>query len=138
MARFRHPKSRSSIVHRAFTSRSLAFTLAKRINDPSKARHFLDLSLSEIGAEVARLTGRPSAYAKSTVVKWERAGQVEPDVRRAYGTLIANRLTALTGRTIGITIEANSPWRVQAWARCDCGAWYPMQRANQKRCDKCR
>src|SRR3990172_5861980 len=92
MARNGHPRSQTRVVQKAFSSRSVAFSspipYLRTLRTPKRARVWLDLSLPELGAEVARLTGRPRPYAKSTVSLWEKTGQVEPDVRRAYGTLI--------------------------------------------------
>lgn len=108
------------------------------IQTPRQARAWLGLSLAEVGREVARLTGRKRAYDKTTVMFWERTRITAAEVRQAYATLMANRLTTLLGRTIGVKLVANSPWHISAWTQCaTCDQWFELHRRSHKRCPQC-
>lgn len=141
MAKKRHSKSKLQGVHKAFKRRSPGFrTPLQRLatlKSARRVREWIDMSLAEMGEHVARLTGRPQPYVKSAVSAWENGSYMDVDIRRAYGILIANKLTALLDREVGVTIEANSPWHVIAWFQCACRKWTPLKRSNQQRCPSC-
>lgn len=110
----------------------------RHVNSPGKVRTWLGLSLADIGREIARLTGRPRAYDKAAVWHWEQGGVMTDEVRQAYGTMVANRLTAQLGRVVGVRLAANSPWTITAWTKCKvCGGWFELRRRNQRRCTDC-
>jgi len=109
------------------------------LRGPKKAREWLGLSLSEVGCEIARLTGRERPFDKRTVSGWEHGKPLSAAVRNAFGVLLANQLTARLGRVVGVRMESNSPWRVTAWAQCrECRTWFHLRRAKQTRCEACR
>jgi hypothetical protein len=111
--------------------------MLRRLKDAKTVRAWLGLSLEEAGRELARLTGREFPYTKQAVAKME-TGRLNSDVIRAYGQLIANRLNAQTERLTGITLVAASAWCITAWQHCaECGQWYPLERATQRRCRRC-
>lgn len=103
------------------------------------AREWIGLSLSEMADEVRRLVGERLAGAvnKQKIDRWEKTNRMPPKVRFAYGTLLANELTDQLGRDVGVSIKANSPWRITAWGWCACGAAVELRRADRKRCPKC-
>ncbi len=112
--------------------------ILRRINSPEKARTWLGHSLADVGREIARLTGRPRPYDKAAVWHWEQGGVMADEVRQAYGTMVANKLTAQLGRVVGVKLVTNSPWVLTAWTKCkDCGGWFELKKRNQKRCDNC-
>lgn len=109
------------------------------IRGAKKARLWLGTTLAKTGAELARLTGRIRPYDRRTVCGWERGKPMAREIMDAYGILIANRLTTVLGRTIGVRLIANSPWHVTAWTKCaTCDKWFELHRAKQLKCDQCR
>jgi hypothetical protein len=108
------------------------------VQTPEKVRAWLGLSLADVGREIARLTKRPRAYDKAAVWHWEQGGVMTDEVRQAYGTMVANKLTVQLGRVVGVKLVANSPWTITAWTKCkDCGEWFELKRRSQKRCANC-
>ena len=104
----------------------------RHVNSPEKVRAWLGLSLADVGREVARLTGRRRAYDKAAVWHWEQGGVMTDEVRQAYGTMVANKLTAQLGRVVGVKLVTNSPWTITAWTRCkDCSEWFELKRRSQ-------
>lgn len=120
-----------------------------RLNDLHKARtlkdarHWLGLSLRQM-ANVMEPQGdrRQSHLSKATIAAWENPrDKRKPNSEqiRQVGVMIANKLTAELGRTIGVKMHVNSPWRIRAYTQCcDCGRWFEMQRDTSKRCKRCR
>ncbi len=110
----------------------------RQVHTPKTARAWLGQSLADVGREIARLTRRLRAFDKAAVWHWEHGGVMASEAREAYGRLIANKLSAMLGRMVGIKLVANSPWTLSAWTQCvDCGAWFELRRRRQKRCDAC-
>ncbi len=110
----------------------------KGIKNAQKARNYLGLSLSELAAELSRLTGK--TVFRQLVCHWE-AGRRKPsaDMLKAYGVLIANRLSDNLGRIVGVKMVVNSPWHVAAWTQCcDCGAWFELCHSLTKHCPRHR
>lgn len=110
----------------------------RAVHSPKQARSWLQLSLAEVGREVARLIARKRAFDKTTVLFWERGGPTSAEVRQAYATLIANQLTQRLARVVAVKLIANSPWHITAWTQCvECGQWFELMRRTQKRCGLC-
>lgn len=106
------------------------------LKGPKQAREWLILSLAEMGQELGKYTGK--VYHKSIISNWDRGYRKVPfEVVQAYAELIANKLSALLGRRIEISIEVNSPWHVSAYARCACNQLFKMHDAKSKHCPKC-
>jgi hypothetical protein len=98
----------------------------------------LGFSLSEVGAELARLLGRQKPLSKQAVYKMSN-GRISADILQAYGQMISNHLSRSIGVDVGITINANSPWHVTAWLRCEsCREFYAVDKAGVVHCLKCR
>ncbi len=138
----RHPLAVSKPVARLLKSRRTGverpLATLRYINSPEKVRAWLGLSLADMGREAARLTSRRRAYDRASVWHWEQGGVMTDEVRRAYGTMVANKLTAQLGRVVGVKLATNSPWTMTAWTKCkDCSGWFELRRRNQKRCEAC-
>ena len=106
------------------------------VTTPRKIREWLNLSLVEAGEELGRLTGH-TPYAKQYIARIETRKRMSDDMLYAYGVLIANRLSRLSGETIGVTLH-NSPIVITAWRSCrTCGKWYKVDRVRQTKCRRC-
>jgi hypothetical protein len=127
----------------AVASRCYALTCRlstlRDLKGPKQAREWLDLSLSEVGREIGKAVrhdGKP--FDKSIVYRWETGEKTPtPDVVRGYCDLISDKLSFIMGRTLGVQIEVNSPWKVTALGLCSCGQWFKLHDAKSKRCPKC-
>ena len=116
-------------------------TQIRSLNGPKAIREWIGLSLSDVAEELDRLvygSARQGLINKQKVDRWERGSKVSPKVRHAYGVVIANELTEQLDRVIGITLKADSPWHVVAWAWCACGSLFELERTDWKRCPQCR
>lgn len=118
---------------------------AREVHSPKAAKAFLGMSLAEMGRGVARIEGRAEPYRKATVANWtvaanrKRFRPMNDSQIKAVGVLIANRVVQLSGReNIGIHLTHNSPWRITVWARCLCGKWYELKRADWRGCKRHR
>lgn len=115
------------------------------IRGPQAAKEFLGLSFSQMGREIARIEGRAEPYRKGTVANWcaatnrKRHRPMTDAQINSVGILIANCIVARSGRDhTGIRLSHNSPWRVTVWARCHCGEWYEVKRAEWHACKRHR
>ena len=116
-------------------------TLLGSLHSPKAIREWIGLSLSDVARELDRLvygSTKQGLINKQKVDRWERGSKVPPKVRHAYGVVIANELTDQFDRIIGITLKADSPWRVIAWVWCACGSLFELKRTDWKHCPKCR
>ena len=112
----------------------------RTLRGPKALREWIGLSLADVAGELDRLVygeSRQGLINKQKVDRWEHGSVISPKVRKAYGVIIANELTDQLDRVVGITLKANSPWRITAWAWCACGAPFELRRADRKRCPKC-
>jgi hypothetical protein len=103
------------------------------------ARSVLQLSQADLGIEIGRIL-KVTALSQSTIANAE-AGAIK--LARCYidavGRLLATWLARQLQRDgVGIKVAVNSPWCVTAWARCGCGTWYELRRANWRVCGKCK
>ena len=113
-----------------------------RIRDLKSARYWLGLSLRQMALVIAPQGDRKQMHlSKATIAAWEnRADKRKPSLEqiRQVGVLIANKLTEGMGRTVGVTIKNNSPWRIHAHTQCcDCRRWFQMKRDTSRRCARC-
>lgn len=137
---------RYSVVRRRFAKGSRqvrgVISIVRSLNSPRKIRLWLTYSQSDLGSELARLLHKPSPFGKSTISEWENLTKpISRQVVDAYGILIANRVALLTKRPhdVGIKLEVNSPWHITVWSWCSrCGQEFEIDRANQRRCPKCK
>ena len=113
-------------------------TMCESLIGAKSVREWLCLSQSEIGIDLARLLKQPKALSKQMVNHYERLPHLEPRVIRAYGRLVANRLTDICDRDVAVSVKVNSPWHIMPWLQCNCGAWFALDRSTLKRCPKCR
>ncbi len=116
-----------------------SLTIVRSLKNARTVREWLGFSLEETGQELARLMKREFPFTRQAVSKMEQGHmRIGEEVLRAYGQLVANRLTAIMDQTVGITIEANSPWRIIPWMACrKCGNWFSLSRSNQRHCSAC-
>ena len=113
-----------------------------RVRDLKAARKWLGLSLREMAMLIKPQGVRPQKHlGKATIAAWENprdkrkpgSGQV-----RQVGVLIANKLTQEMGRTVGVTMRVNSPWRIEAHTKCEtCRRWFEIKRETSRRCVRC-
>ncbi len=104
-----------------------------------QARTVLGLSQSEIGKAMARIMQRAEPVNRSTVANWERGKPMAQDFRNAVGRLLATWLSQQLDRDdVGLRLHVNSPWRIQPMARCRCGRWYRLRRADWYGCSRHR
>ena len=148
MATKRNVRPAKSGVRKAFASRSqsvrfyppefaFSFRHIGRLRGAKHVRAWLELTLVELCSEVERISGKH--YGKSTVSDWEsRRRPVSTSARRAYAVLIANRLTEIMGREIGVRLAVNSPWHIAPFAQCRrCSQWHELKSVNHKFCKEC-
>jgi hypothetical protein len=118
--------------HKPTTPRHEGLSYLRYLKGVKKVREWLGLSLAQVGA----LCG----VSSSEVCAWQNNTRFMPrESVVKLGKLISQRLIDDTGRTIGVKIEAHSPWRVSPWAQCRrCRAWFELRRATDRTCQDCR
>lgn len=106
------------------------------LKSPKTVREWLLLSQPDLARELARYA---PPFSQSMISLWESGKRaMPPQIVRAYGEVIAARLSDLLGRRIEIAIDVNSPWRVSAYGQCACGEFFKMHSAQSRRCPRCR
>ena len=110
--------------------------------EPETGPEWLGLSLREMAMLIKPQGVRPQKHlGKATIAAWENprdkrkpsAGQV-----RQVWQLTATKLTQEMGRTVGITMRVNSPWRIKTHVQCCvCGKWFEIKRETSRRCARC-
>lgn len=124
-------------VSRCLQASTMHLGVLGDLRGPKQAREWLLLSLSELGLEIGKYTGK--SFHRSTVSLWELELRTMPaEVLGVYCELVAQKISRLLGRQIEISIEANSPWRVSAYSQCHCGQWFKMHDAKSRNCPRCR
>jgi transcriptional regulator with XRE-family HTH domain len=111
-----------------------------RVKTLKDARRWLGLSLNELAKKIKPTGDRPQLrVSKSLIAKWENGTRTPSDEQvRRVGELVANKLTADFGFTIGVKVKVNSPWRITAWRMCVvCRRWFEMKRDTSRRCARC-
>jgi hypothetical protein len=104
------------------------------------ARYWLGQSLNELAKKIKPSGDRPqSRVSKSLIAKWENGTRTPSDEQiHRIGELIATKLTADFGFTVGVKVRVNSRWRVTAWRMCVvCHRWCEMKRDTSRRCARC-
>lgn len=97
----------------------------------------MGVSLKTLSEELTRLSGE--AVTKDRARHFDAGDSpITHNVRMAYGTLIANRVSAIMGREVAVTLAINSPWAITPFVACvRCGKWFEMKTDKSKRCHEC-
>jgi hypothetical protein len=110
-----------------------------RIRGLKGAREFLGLSLRELSLLIPPDSDRRQKHvSKSLVCAWQNGARMSQGQLDTVGLLIANKVTALVGRDIGIKVTCNSRWRFSAWGWCaDCHRVFKLKSFRVRRCERC-
>lgn len=103
-----------------------------------RARSVLRLSQSDLGKEIGRIL-ESDPVEQGTISLWESGEKKTDDAYiQAVGRLLATWLAkAMRRDDVALyTIKHASPWEVVPVAKCRCGRWYRLHRANQFDCRK--
>lgn len=116
-------------------------TTLRTVKDGKQAREWLGLTLKDLGEALAQTdeARRDAPYSKQYISQLEHDRRPWlPDLRTGIARLMTDRLYKLTGEMIGVSIRVNSPWRIRLYRMCEKHGRYELQRADQKRCPKCK
>lgn len=109
------------------------------LRSPRAVLKFLDLSLSQAGAELARVMNVDRIPKQTLHDRVSGRRPMQSEMVRALGVLLAERLTSRArGFDVGVTVSVNSPWRIAAYAQCRCGAWTRMDTLRRPHCKTCK
>lgn len=112
---------------------------AGRITGPEQARLALGLTYKQMGVAMAKAIGRPRAFDPSTTWKGCHGAPISDEFRRAWITLILNRLKeARPALTPQVSINGRVQFALfKACAKC--GKPFQLLRTETtKRCPECR
>lgn len=110
----------------------------RAIRNVAQAIEFLGLSVAEFAALMPSQWSTHKHVSPQLVCDWKR-GYRKPGLsqRNRIAQLLANKMTARYGRSVGVMIVVKSPWKVTAWTWCDkCQTRHEWKRYNQ-RCGRC-
>jgi hypothetical protein len=105
----------------------------RHLNSLKRVRVFLGLSIDEC----ARFLGKRSA---GSITDWQTGRRIMPrSLVEKLCERIATKLSSEMDRTVGVKVEANSPWRVTAWVQCSrCQSWFQLKRSRDRLCPECK
>lgn len=133
------PWIRNASVPRRKPASTMAFMACRSLNCAQAVHAMLGFSLSDAGIELSRLLGRPKPMTKQAVYKMLRSNNIGADILQAYGQMVSNFLSKSIGVDVGITVNANSPWHITPWLRCEaCRDFYAVDKPGVVHCPKCR
>ena len=105
------------------------------------ARSAMQMSQSQMGKAIARLTGRVRPIQQPTIANWEaRRRPMRRECVDAVCRLLAAWLCQRLQRDdLGVKVRVNSPWHVTVWAQCKhhrVVRWYRLRSAKQFDCGR--